>query len=410
MLEITSKESEVAAKILVVGVGGAGNNAVNRMIDENIIGVEYIGVNTDVQALQKCKAARLVQIGEKLTKGLGAGAKPEIGQQAAEESAEELAEVMKGSDMVFVTAGMGGGTGTGAASVVAKIAKEMGALTVAVVTKPFAFEQRKRMDNALYGIENLKGCVDTMIVIPNEKLLGIVDKRTSLREAFCKADEVLQQAVQGNTYLINVPSDINLDFADVQTVMKDKGVAHVGIGIGKGDDKALEAVQMAVQSPLLETSIADATDIIINVTGDITLYDPAAAAEFIEGITGNDVNVIFGARVDESMTDTCVVTVIATGIEMPNVPSARITSASSYKPASAPYKPRAVAPGVPVQNKPAAVPVTAPVAEEPVAERPVKPVSPMVGTTNIPTFNGRFNSKIEDKTYQLPSFMRKSDS
>ncbi len=418
MLEITSKESEVAAKILVVGVGGAGNNAVNRMIDENIIGVEYIGVNTDIQALQKCKAPRLVQIGEKLTKGLGAGAKPEVGQQAAEESSEELAEVLKGSDMVFVTAGMGGGTGTGAAAVVARIAKEMGALTVAVVTKPFAFEQRKRMDNALLGIESLKGCVDTMIVIPNEKLLEIVDKRTSFREAFCKADEVLQQAVQGITDLINVPSDINLDFADVQTVMKEKGVAHVGIGMGKGDDKAIEAVQMAVQSPLLETSIADATDIIINVTGDITLYDPASAAEYIEGITGSDVNVIFGARVDESMTDTCVVTVIATGIEMPNVPAGRITSASAYKPSQNAYKTRATmnqAQASAMPQRPVAGHVAQPAApvapaEEAPVEKPVRPAGSMLGTSNIPTFNGRFNSKIEDKTYQLPSFMRKSDS
>ena len=315
MLEIKSNEAESAAKIIVVGVGGAGNNAVNRMIDEEIDGVEFIGINTDKQALQLCRATRLLQIGEKLTKGLGAGAKPEIGEKAAEESAEEVAQALKGADMVFVTCGMGGGTGTGAAPVVAKLAKDMGILTVGVVTKPFRFEAKARMTNALAGIEKIKDNVDTLIVIPNDKLLEIVDRRTTMPEALKKADEVLQQAVQGITDLINVPALINLDFADVQTVMKDKGIAHIGIGAGKGDDKAADAVKMAVESPLLETTISGATHVIINVSGDITLADAADAADYVQSLAGDEVNIIFGAMYDSSMTDTCNVTIIATGIE-----------------------------------------------------------------------------------------------
>ncbi len=315
MLEIKSNDAESAAKIIVVGVGGAGNNAVNRMIDEEIDGVEFIGINTDKQALQLCKAPTLLQIGEKLTKGLGAGAKPEIGEKAGEESSEEIAAALKGADMVFVTCGMGGGTGTGAAPVVAKIAKDMGILTVGVVTKPFRFEAKVRMVNALSGIEKIKDNVDTLIVIPNDKLLEIVDRRTTMPDALKKADEVLQQAVQGITDLINVPSVINLDFADVQTVMKDKGVAHIGIGTGKGDDKAQEAVKMAVESPLLETTISGATHVIINVSGDISLADASDAASYVQELTGDDVNIIFGAMYDASMTDTCNITIIATGIE-----------------------------------------------------------------------------------------------
>ena len=242
MLEIKTNESDSAAKIIVVGVGGAGNNAVNRMVEETISGVEFVGVNTDKQALTLCKAPTVVQIGEKLTKGLGAGAKPEIGEKAAEESIEEIKQVLQGADMVFVTCGMGGGTGTGAAPIVAGAAKEMGILTVGVVTKPFRFEAKTRMTNALTGIEKLKDNVDTLIVIPNDRLLEIVDRRTTMPEALKKADEVLQQAVQGITDLINLPALINLDFADVQTVMIDKGIAHIGIGEGKGDDKAMEAV------------------------------------------------------------------------------------------------------------------------------------------------------------------------
>lgn len=315
MLEIMTNEAESAAKIIVVGVGGAGNNAVNRMVEETIGGVEFVGVNTDKQALTLCKAPTVVQIGEKLTKGLGAGAKPEIGAQAAEESVEEIKQVIQGADMVFVTCGMGGGTGTGAAPVVASVAKSLGILTVGVVTKPFRFEAKTRMNNALQGIEKLKQNVDTLIVIPNDKLLEIVDRRTTMPEALKKADEVLQQAVQGITDLINQPALINLDFADVQTVMTDKGIAHIGIGEAKGDDKALEAVQQAVASPLLETTIAGASHVIINITGDISLMDANDAASYVQELAGDDANIIFGAMYDESEVDYCRITVIATGLE-----------------------------------------------------------------------------------------------
>ncbi len=321
MLEIKTNDAESAAKIIVIGVGGAGNNAVNRMVDENITGVEFVGVNTDKQALQLCRAPKLLQIGEKLTKGLGAGAKPEIGEKAAEESSEEIAAAIKGADMVFVTCGMGGGTGTGAAPVVARLAKDMGILTVGVVTKPFRFEAKVRMVNALNGIEKIKDNVDTLIVIPNDKLLEIVDRRTTMPDALKKADEVLQQAVQGITDLINVPAVINLDFADVQTVMKDKGIAHIGIGAGKGDDKASEAVKMAVESPLLETTISGATHVIINISGDITLADASDAASYVQELAGDDVNIIFGALYDANQSDSCRITVIATGLEDATLPT-----------------------------------------------------------------------------------------
>lgn len=319
MLEIMTNDQESSAKIIVVGVGGAGNNAVNRMIDENISGVEFIGINTDSQALTLCKAPTAIQIGEKLTKGLGAGAQPEIGEKAAEENVEELTQAIKGADMVFVTCGMGGGTGTGAAPVVAKISKDMGILTVGVVTKPFKFEARTRMANAESGIEKLKENVDTLIVIPNDKLLEIVDRRTTMPEALKKADEVLQQAVQGITDLINVPGLINLDFADVKTVMVDKGVAHIGIGTATGDDKAIEAVKQAVTSPLLETTIEGASHVIINISGDISLIEANEAASYVQELAGDNANIIFGAMYDETVTDQATITVIATGLEDGNV-------------------------------------------------------------------------------------------
>ncbi|MBQ7796291.1 MAG: cell division protein FtsZ [Lachnospiraceae bacterium] len=342
MLEIKINEAENAARILVIGVGGAGNNAINRMVEENIMGVEFIGINTDKQALQFCKAPTAMQIGEKLTKGLGAGAKPEIGEKAAEESQEELAQAMKGADMVFVTCGMGGGTGTGAAPVIAQIAKDMGILTVGVVTKPFRFEAKQRMNNALAGIENLKNAVDTLIVIPNDRLLEIVDRRTTMPEALKKADEVLLQSVQGITDLINVPGLINLDFADVQTVMMDKGIAHIGIGRAKGDDKALEAVKQAVSSPLLETTIEGASDVIINISGDISLIEANEAATYVQELAGDDANIIFGAMYDESMEDEATITVIATGLDAhcANTPVERamkdFTNYKAKMPATAP--------------------------------------------------------------------------
>lgn len=315
MLEIMTSEADVdQANILVIGVGGAGNNAVNRMIDEGIKGVNFACVNTDKQILKRCKAPECLQIGEKLTKGLGAGAKPEIGEKAAEENREELAEIVKDADMVFVTCGMGGGTGTGAAPVVAQIAKDMGKLTVGIVTKPFKFEGKVRMNNALTGIEKLKDSVDTLIVIPNDKLLAICDRRTTMPEALRKADEVLQQGVQGITDLINTPAVINLDFADVNTVMKDKGIAHIGIGEGHGDEKCIDAVKEAINSPLLETSIDGATHVIINFSGDVSMFEADEAATYVRELAADEANVIFGAMYDETCTDSVRITVIATGL------------------------------------------------------------------------------------------------
>ena len=413
MLEIKSNEAENACKIIVVGVGGAGNNAVNRMVDENITGVEFIGINTDKQALQLCKAPKLLQIGEKLTKGLGAGAKPEIGQKAAEESSEEISAALKGADMVFVTCGMGGGTGTGAAPVVAKLAKEMGILTVGVVTKPFSFEARVRMQNAMLGISNIRNNVDTLIVIPNDKLLQIVDRRTTMPDALKKADEVLQQAVQGITDLINVPAVINLDFADVSTVMKDKGIAHIGIGSGKGDDKATDAVKMAVESPLLETKVNGATDVIINISGDITLTDASDASEYVRQLAGDDVNVIFGAMYDESKTDTCTVTVIATGIEATGTGNAAVAQAK----AQAAAKPVTPAP------TPVAQTVATPVTPVQQTVTPITPVQPTISTIGTPaaeasatssatrplTLNrpSEIKSTVEPKSLKIPDFLQR---
>ncbi len=397
MLEIKTNDAESAAKIIVIGVGGAGNNAVNRMIDENIGGVEFIGINTDKQALQLCKAPKLLQIGEKLTKGLGAGARPEIGEKAAEESVEEVTAAIRGADMVFITCGMGGGTGTGAAPVVAKAAKDMGILTVGVVTKPFRFEARTRMSNAVNGIERIKDFVDTLIVIPNDKLLEIVDRRTTMPDALKKADEVLQQAVQGITDLINVPGLINLDFADVQTVMKDKGIAHIGIGTGKGDDKASESVKMAVESPLLETTVSGATHVIINISGDITMAEADDAAKYVQELAGDDVNLLFGATYDASKADTCTITVIATGLVDKNAP-VRPAGPLGYKPvytAGKGYNPG----GSSVLPKPG-------VNQMPVGQaRPVVPAQTRAAQgMNKP---GDIRSTVEEKSLKIPDFLQK---
>ena len=328
MLEIMTNENEAAAKIVVIGVGGAGNNAVNRMIEEDIQGVEFVAVNTDKQHLNTSKAPVCLQIGEKITKGLGAGALPEVGAQAADESIDDITEVIKGSDMVFVTCGMGGGTGTGASPIIAKVAKDLDILTVGIVTKPFKFEAKTRMDNAIEGIEELRENVDTLIVIPNDKLLEIVDRRTTMPEALKKADEVLQQGVQGITDLINVPGLINLDFADVQTVMKDKGIAHIGIGNGKGDDKCIDAVHEAITSPLLETTIEGASHVIINISGDISLIEANEAATMVQELAGDSANIIFGAVYDSSSPDEAMITVIATGLDSPLPPTAKSQSAT----------------------------------------------------------------------------------
>ncbi|HHT63517.1 MAG: cell division protein FtsZ [Bacillota bacterium] len=317
MLEFDDYEIAQFAKIKVVGVGGGGNNAVNRMIRSNLKGVEFIGVNTDAQALQHSQAEVVVQIGAKLTKGLGAGANPEIGKKAAEETREEIAAILKGADMVFVTAGMGGGTGTGAAPVVAEVAKELGALTVGVVTKPFTFEGRRRAQQAEAGISELKSRVDTLITIPNDKLLQVVDKKTTITEAFVIADDVLRQGVQGISDLIAVPGLINLDFADVKTIMKDAGSALMGIGVGTGDTRAADAAKAAISSALLETSITGAKGVLLNITGsnNLSLFEVNEAAEIISEASDPEANIIFGAVIDENMDDSVRVTVIATGFE-----------------------------------------------------------------------------------------------
>ena len=328
MLEIKSNDEKNPARILVIGVGGAGNNAVNRMIDENVEGVELIAINTDKQILSQSRATTKIQIGEKLTKGLGAGAKPEIGASAVEENREEITDIMKDANMVFVTCGMGGGTGTGAAPVVAEIARNLGILTVGVVTRPFSFEGKPRMNNAINGIAKLKENVDTLIVIPNDKLLQICDKRTSIPEALKKADEVLQQGVQGVTDLINKPGLINLDFADIQTVMRDKGVAHIGIGRASGDNKAVDAIKNAMDSPLLETTVTGATDIIVNFSGNIGIVEAYDAITYLTEVAGDGANIIFGTVDNDVMGEDVCITIIATGIE-DNATGATVSSSNS---------------------------------------------------------------------------------
>ncbi|MGE5559510.1 MAG: cell division protein FtsZ [Chloroflexota bacterium] len=308
---------EQYALIKVVGVGGGGNNAVNRMIEAGLKGVEFISINTDAQALFLSKAQQKIQIGEKLTRGLGAGGNPDVGAGAAEESRDTIFQAVKGADMIFITAGMGGGTGTGAAPVVAEIAKETGALTVGVVTRPFTFEGRKRAGQADKGIANLKGKVDTLITIPNDRLLQVVDKKTSILEAFRIADDVLRQGVQGISDLIAVPGLINLDFADVRSIMLEQGSALMGIGIARGEGRAAEAARAAVSSPLLETSIEGARGVLLSITGgsDLGLFEVNEAAEIIAEAADPEANIIFGAVIDEKMADEIRVTVIATGFD-----------------------------------------------------------------------------------------------
>ena len=305
------------ATLKVIGVGGGGNNAVNRMIDHGMNNVEFISINTDGQALNLSKAESKIQIGEKLTRGLGAGANPEIGKKAAEESREQIEDAIQGADMVFVTAGMGGGTGTGAAPVVAKIAKEMGALTVGVVTRPFGFEGRKRQTQAAAGVESMKAAVDTLIVIPNDRLLDIVDKSTPMIEAFKEADNVLRQGVQGISDLIAVSGEVNLDFADVKTIMSNQGSALMGIGVSSGENRAVEAAKKAISSPLLETSIVGAQGVLMNITGgdSLSLFEAQEAADIVQDAADEDVNMIFGTVINPELQDEIVVTVIATGFE-----------------------------------------------------------------------------------------------
>ena len=400
MLEIMSNEAESGARIIVIGVGGAGNNAVNRMVDAGLRGVEFIAVNTDRQALGTSKAGVKIQIGEKLTKGLGAGAVPDIGRRAAEESREEIAEALKGSDLVFVTAGMGGGTGTGAAPVVAGIARELGCLTIAVVTKPFLFEGKQRMKNADIGINELKQCVDTLVVIPNDRLLQVVSKGTTMLEAFRKADDVLRQGIQGISDLIAVPAVINLDFADVRTVMESGGMAHMGIGVGKGENGMVAAAKEAISSPLLETKIDGARAVLINVSGgeNMNIMDVNEAASLVMQAADSEANIIFGANIDETLGDEVRITVIATGFEKTPFPTrdpkgkrpgARPVT-GTYGMASAAVNPYADRPAEPVtEDAPAPLntydaDAFAPSAARPAANRPVS--SPFMPTYTMPQF------------------------
>src|SRR6476659_1883096 len=321
MLEFETNEDQLAV-IKVIGVGGGGNNAVNRMIEHGAQGVEFIAVNTDAQALNLSKAEVKMQIGAKLTRGLGAGANPDVGKKAAEESKEQLEAALSGADMVFVTAGMGGGTGTGAAPVIAQIARDLGALTVGVVTRPFTFEGKKRANQASGGIGSMKEAVDTLIVIPNDRLLEIVDKSTPMLEAFREADNVLRQGVQGISDLIAVPGLINLDFADVKTIMSNKGSALMGIGVAEGKNRSTEATKKALNSPLLETSINGAQGVIMNITGgsNLSLYEVQEAADIVASASDQEVNMIFGSVINENLKDEIVVTVIATGFSESEAP------------------------------------------------------------------------------------------
>jgi len=351
------------ASIKVVGVGGGGGNAVNRMIEEGLGGVEFIAINTDAQSLLLSKAKTRVRIGDKLTRGLGAGGNPEVGRKAAEESSDELYEVLRGADMVFITGGMGGGTGTGAAPVVAQVAKELGALTIGVVTRPFTFEGSRRIQVAEAGIEALKTQVDTLIVIPNDRLLQIVDKKASLQDAFGLADDVLRQGIQGISELITVPGLINLDFADVRTIMSEGGAALMAVGRASGEDRARKAAEEAISSSLLDVTIDGARGILFNVTGgpDMSLFEVNEAAAIIKETAHPDVNLIFGAVIDENMGEEIRITVIATGFEQTRVTKRRVASKPAVKPRPAPRPaPQPVAPeaeqqqsgSVPAQTEP----------------------------------------------------------
>ena len=378
---------ETLAKIKVVGVGGGGNNAVNRMITSGLQGVEFIAINCDAQALLLSKAQNRIQIGEKLTKGLGAGANPEIGQKAAEESREILTEQLRGADMVFVTAGMGGGTGTGAAPIVAECAREAGALTVGVVTKPFSFEGKRRMNQAEAGIVNLKDRVDTLITIPNDRLLQVIDRRTSMLDAFRIADDVLRQGVQGISDLISVPGLINADFADVKTIMSNAGSALMGIGTAKGENGAMAAAEAAIKSPLLEASIEGARGVLFNITGgkDLSLFDVTEASNIITEAVDPDANIIFGAVIDEKLDDEIRVTVIATGFngKNPALTGQSTIQTAGWKNNNAARKaPEAKAPAKP------AVPA-APVKEEPARSSIISGFPRDNGTEIPPWMQGR---------------------
>ncbi len=340
------ERTDNAAVIKVVGVGGGGNNAVNRMLERGVKGIDFIVVNTDKPILNRSNARTKIQIGEKLTRGLGAGANPEIGKKSAEESKEEIEAALKGADMVFVTAGMGGGTGTGAAPVIAQIAKNMGILTIGVVTKPFSFEGKVRTSQSDEGIAALKENVDTLVIIPNDRLLMIADKKTTIKDAFLMSDDVLRQGIQGIADVITNDGEINLDFADVTTVMKDRGLAHMGIGRAKGDDKAEIAVKMAINSPLLETTIDGARGVLLNITGgaDLGLFEAAQAAEIVKSYIDESATFIYGIAMDPSLEDEIVITVIATGFDDPSPKAIPFFSAQQPAKEEPSYIPRETTP------------------------------------------------------------------
>lgn len=376
---------ESGARIKVIGVGGAGCNAVNRMIDEGMQGLEFIAVNTDSQALIASKAGTRVRIGEKSTRGLGAGGNPEVGRTAAEESRDEIREALTGADMVFITAGMGGGTGTGAAPIVAEICREIGALTIGVVTKPFTFEGPRRMKSALSGIDNLKKNADTLIVIPNDRLLQIVDKKVTMKAAFSQADDVLRQGIQGISELITIPGLINLDFADVRSIMSEGGAALMAIGIGEGEDRARKAAEKAINNDLLDVAITGARGILFNVTGgeDMTLFEVNEAAAIIRESADKDVNLIFGAVIDPAMQDQIRITVVATGYP----------EADAYVPGDQVQKPQSMPTRVmPARNV---------YQREPVAENIVRPISEPV-ESSMPGFLNRSKKEKLD----IPPFLK----
>jgi cell division protein FtsZ len=391
------------AQIKVVGVGGGGGNAVNRMISEGLGGVEFISVNTDNQALMLSRSKIRVRIGDKLTRGLGAGGNPEIGRKAAEESADELYEVLRGADMVFIASGMGGGTGTGASPIVAQIAKELGSLTIGVVTRPFTFEGAKRHQSAEAGIEALKSQVDTLIVIPNDRLLQIADKRSSLQQAFSLADDVLRQGIQGISELITVPALINLDFADVRTIMSEGGAALMAVGRADGDDRARRAAEAAISSALLDVTIDGARGILFNITGgsDLSLFEVNEAAAIIKESAHPEVNLIFGAQIDESLGDEVRVTVIATGFEQSRVarkieqPAFRSQRTSTQQVQRAPQQYSAPAPSP--QNL-----------QQPAPERDLNPAPPPAQPRPAPTQQDNFSARVyEEDNIEIPTFLRK---
>ncbi len=403
MLEFEMEQTNVAA-IKVIGVGGAGTNAVNCMVEAGLKGVDFIAINTDKQALALSKATTKVQIGDKLTKGLGAGANPEVGQHAAEENREEIAKLVKGSDLVFITCGMGGGTGTGAAPVIAEIAREMGILTIGVVSKPFMFEGKPRMRNALAGIERLKAHVDTLVVVPNDRLLNVVTKSTSMRDAFRIADDTLRQGIQGISDLISESALINLDFADVRTVMESRGLAHMGIGLGKGETRMVDAAKQAISSPMLETSIKGARAVLINITvgPDASILDINEAATIITEEADEEANIIFGAGINEDFKDEVKITVIATGFEAP--------AAKPEVKAAAPVYTAAVAPEAAAETEEPVSPIFAnrPVREAVAPEadafsRPAREAAPRAAqSAEAPRSRRGF-------TPDVPSFLRKKD-